>query len=133
MHIVDGMSQQPEQEYEAVRLELELFNPALSEKPYIVAFNKMDIPEASERWNNFCAYLQEKGVQAICMSAATKMGTELVVRKAFSLLQSLPKVPVEYDTGINICSAIDVLRGKNLKHLISMNTFAQTLKKRKRV
>ena len=111
VHIVDGMSQQPEQEYEAVRLELELFNPILSEKPFVVAFNKMDIPEASDRWNNFQAYLKEKGVEAICMSAATKVGTESVVMKAFSLLQSLPKTPVEYITGTNVCCTTAMLLG----------------------
>ncbi|EYU43918.1 hypothetical protein MIMGU_mgv1a022004mg, partial [Erythranthe guttata] len=35
VHIVDGSSQQPEYEFDAIRLELELFSPELSEKPYI--------------------------------------------------------------------------------------------------
>jgi GTP-binding protein len=72
----------------------------------VVAFNKMDIPEASDRWNNFQAYLERKGIEALCMSAATKKGTESVVMKAFSLLQSLPKIPVEYTTGINLSVAL---------------------------
>lgn len=92
VHIVDGMSQQPKEEFEAVRLELQLFNPAISDKPYLVAFNKMDIPEAAERWQNFQAYLKEKGIDPICMSAATKMGTTEVVHRAFTILQSLPSV-----------------------------------------
>lgn len=51
MHVVDGSAQQPEYEFEAVRLELELFSPSLVDKPYVVVYNKMDLPEASDRWN----------------------------------------------------------------------------------
>ncbi|KAI5068558.1 hypothetical protein GOP47_0016903 [Adiantum capillus-veneris] len=97
VHMIDGMSQQPEQEYEAVRLELQLFNPLLSEKPYIVAFNKMDIPEAAERWPNFRDYLRQKGIEPICISAVTKAGVTDVVNKAYSLLQSLPSSSYEDD------------------------------------
>lgn len=95
VHMIDGMSQQPEQEFEAVRLELQLFNPLLSEKPYIVAFNKMDIPEAAERWPKFRDYLKQKGIEPMCISAATKMGVTDVVNKAYSLLQSLPSSPYD--------------------------------------
>jgi GTPase involved in cell partitioning and DNA repair len=53
VHVVDGSAQQPEYEFEAVRLELELFSPSLVDKPYVVVYNKMDLPEASDRWNAF--------------------------------------------------------------------------------
>ena len=36
----------PEFEFDAVRLELELFSPEIAEKPYVVAFNKRDLPDA---------------------------------------------------------------------------------------
>ncbi|KAK3125969.1 hypothetical protein QOZ80_7BG0612120 [Eleusine coracana subsp. coracana] len=36
VHVVDGSGQQPEYEFEAVRLELELFSPSLVDKPYVV-------------------------------------------------------------------------------------------------
>jgi GTPase involved in cell partitioning and DNA repair len=48
VHVVDGSGQQPEYEFEAVRLELELFSPSLVDKPYVVVYNKMDLPEAAE-------------------------------------------------------------------------------------
>ncbi|MCO5566832.1 hypothetical protein L7F22_020514 [Adiantum nelumboides] len=95
VHMIDGMSQQPEQEYEAVRLELQLFNPLLSEKPYIVAYNKMDIPEAAERWPNFRDYTRQKGIEPICISAVTKANVTDVVNKAYSLLLSLPSFSYE--------------------------------------
>ncbi|KAL9237679.1 hypothetical protein vseg_012199 [Gypsophila vaccaria] len=89
VHVVDGSSGQPELEFDAIRLELELFNPELSEKPYLVAFNKMDLPEASERWETFKEHLLERGVQPFCMSAITNQGTREVACAAFDLVQKI--------------------------------------------
>eukprot|EP01018_Ginkgo_biloba_P017792 Gb_36197 [translate_table: standard] len=88
VHIVDGTSHQPEYEFDAVHLELELFSPELAQKPYIVAYNKMDIPEASERWKLFEKNMQERGIQPLCMSAATKSGTMEVICAAYDLLKN---------------------------------------------
>jgi hypothetical protein len=37
----------PEQ---AIRLELELFNPALKDKPFVAAYNKIDVPDSGDYW-----------------------------------------------------------------------------------
>ncbi|KAK6117315.1 hypothetical protein DH2020_048906 [Rehmannia glutinosa] len=66
----------PEYEFDAVRLELEMFSPELAEKPYIVAYNKMDLPEASENWPSFKEVLQARGIEPFCMSAVTRNGTQ---------------------------------------------------------
>lgn len=87
MHVVDGSSEQPEFEFDAVRLELELFSPELAEKPYIVAYNKMDLPEAYERWPSFKEGLEARGVQVFCMSAVKREGTHEVISTAYNLLQ----------------------------------------------
>lgn len=87
MHIVDGSSEQPEYEFDAVRLELEMFSPELAEKPYIVAYNKMDLPEASEKWPSFKEALCARGIEPFCMSAVTRNGTQEVIKSAFDLVQ----------------------------------------------
>lgn len=87
VHVVDGSSQQPEYEFEAVRLELELFSPSLVDKPYVVVFNKMDLPEASERWNTFREKLQSEGIDPFCISAINRQGTQDVIHAAYKLLQ----------------------------------------------
>ncbi|XVF62632.1 hypothetical protein PTKIN_Ptkin09bG0023900 [Pterospermum kingtungense] len=87
VHVVDGSGQQPELEFDAVRLELELFSPELAEKPYIVAYNKMDIPEAYENWPSFKEKLQGRGIETFCMSAVKKEGTHEVICAAYKLLQ----------------------------------------------
>ncbi|XP_038722429.1 GTP-binding protein OBGC, chloroplastic isoform X2 [Tripterygium wilfordii] len=87
VHVVDGSSQQPEFEFEAVRLELEMFSPELAEKPYIVAFNKMDLPDAYEKWSSFRESLQARGIEPFCMSAINRDGTREVICTAHKLLQ----------------------------------------------
>jgi GTPase involved in cell partitioning and DNA repair len=87
VHVVDGSGQQPEYEYEAVRLELELFSPTLVDKPYIVVYNKMDLPEASERWNTFREKLQAQGTEPYCISAINRQGTQDVVYAVYKVLQ----------------------------------------------
>lgn len=87
VHIVDGSGLQPELEFDAVRLELELFNPELAEKPYIVAYNKMDLPEAYERWPSFKEMLQARGIEPFCMSAVKREGTHEVICAAYELLR----------------------------------------------
>ncbi|KAL5197567.1 hypothetical protein ABZP36_001079 [Zizania latifolia] len=87
VHVVDGSGQQPEYEFEAVRLELELFSPSLIGKPYIVVYNKMDLPEASERWNKFQEKLRAQGITPYCISAMNRQGTQDVVNSAYKVLQ----------------------------------------------
>lgn len=87
MHIVDGSSEQPEYEFDAVRLELEMFSPELAEKPYIVAFNKVDLPDAFDNWPSFKSALQSRGIKPFCMSAVTQNGTQDVINSAYELVQ----------------------------------------------
>lgn len=91
VHVVDGSSQQPDLEFDAVRLELKLFNPELAEKPYVVAFNKMDLPEAYENWKSFKEKLQSHGITPFCMSAVKREGTHEVICAAYELLRKSNK------------------------------------------
>ncbi|XP_058084323.1 GTP-binding protein OBGC, chloroplastic [Magnolia sinica] len=95
VHVVDGSGQQPEYEFDAVRLELELFSPEMTEKPFIVAYNKMDLPEASEKWASFEEYLQDRGIHPFCMSAMTRQGTHDVICAAYELLRKKMEVKEE--------------------------------------
>ena len=92
---MDGTCPQAVEEYEAIRLELQLFKPELTLKPFVVAYNKMDTQEAADQWPLFHEALEKKGVKAFCMSAATQQGTMPVVWAAFELLQSQKKASIE--------------------------------------
>lgn len=41
VHVIDGSSPDPIGDYKAIRLEMRLFNPAIAEKPEIIAYNKV--------------------------------------------------------------------------------------------
>lgn len=101
MHIVDGSSEQPEYEFDAVRLELEMFSPELAEKPFIVAFNKVDLPEASGKWPSFKDALLSRGIEPFCMSAITRNGTQKVINSANELVQ---KTAADKNEGQKPCS-----------------------------
>lgn len=98
--MVDGSLPQPDLEFEAVRLELEMFNPELVEKPYIVAYNKMDLPEAYENWPTFKKQLQARGIEPFCMSAVTREGTREVISAAYEVLQKSKKSDKEFEGNV---------------------------------
>ncbi|KAE8076733.1 hypothetical protein FH972_015363 [Carpinus fangiana] len=111
VHVVDGSGPQPELEFDAVRLELELFNPELAEKPYIVAYNKMDLPEAYEKWSSFKEMLQARGIKPFCMSAVKREGTHEVICAAYELLRKSKREKQELEGLKNL---------ENLNHVADM-------------
>lgn len=64
-----------------------MFSPELSEKPCIVAFNKMDLPEARKNWPSFKRKLQSQGIEPFCISAVQREGTHEVICAAYELLR----------------------------------------------
>lgn len=44
-------------------------SPSLVDNPYVVVYNKMDFPEAYERWNVFREKLKAEGNEPYCISA----------------------------------------------------------------
>lgn len=112
--MVDGSGPQPEYEFDAVRLELELFSPELAEKPYLVAYNKMDLPEAYENWPAFKEKLQARGIEPFCMSAVKREGTHEVISAAYQLLRENEEANREFQGRINYCSQNLCLLSKSL-------------------
>ncbi|XP_028783840.1 GTP-binding protein OBGC, chloroplastic [Neltuma alba] len=102
VHVVDGSSPQPDLEFDAVRLELELFSPELAEKPYVVAYNKMDLPEAYEKWPSFREKLQSRGITPFAMSAVKREGTYEVICAAYELLCQYKEAKEECQDGRGI-------------------------------
>ncbi len=90
IHILNGFSPDPVGDYLAINQELALFNPQLAAKPQIVAFNKMDLPDVQERWPEIQKALTDTGVEAIAISAVTGENVQTLLRRAASLLSTLP-------------------------------------------
>ena len=74
VHVVDGSDRDPEWGYNVIRDELEAHDPALLAKPMLVAFNKMDRPEAADAWPAFEKARRAQGVAVVAISASAGEG-----------------------------------------------------------
>lgn len=90
LHILDGLSAEPIRDYDQIRQELALFDQRLSEKPEIVALNKMDLPDVQARWPEWQKTFSQRGIELLAISAATGQGTKVVLRKVADLLKTIP-------------------------------------------
>jgi len=88
VHVVDGSTADPERDYGVVRGELEAHDPALLEKPTLVAFNKLDRPAAVEAWPAFRSARAAEGRPAVGIAAATGEGLEALRRALGDVLPS---------------------------------------------
>jgi GTPase len=90
IHLLDGNDPDPLHRFEQINQELFLFNPVLADRPQVVAFNKMDLPEAQERWPSVRQTMQSRELPVFAISSATGEGVRSLMRHVAGLLQSLP-------------------------------------------
>jgi GTP-binding protein len=88
VHVVDGSDRDPEWNYEVICDELKAHDAALLEKPTLVAFNKIDQPQAAAAWPAFQAARRSQGVDAIAISAAAGDGLAELRARLTGLLPS---------------------------------------------
>ena len=88
VHVVDGSSRDPDWDYEVIREELRAHDPALLEKPMLVAFNKLDLLAAQEAWPAFERARRAEGQETIAIVAATGEGLDTFRARVADLLPS---------------------------------------------
>ena len=91
IHLLDGLAEDPLLDLAQINSELALFDPALAEKPQIVVFNKMDLPEVETRWPEVQQVIEERGYETFAISAIAKTGLRPVLFRALQLLEELPE------------------------------------------
>ena len=75
VHLVDGTSRDPIHDYHAINAELELFSPELADKPQLVAYNKVDLPDSGDFYDLVCEHFEGLGLpKPVAVSAATGQG-----------------------------------------------------------
>ena len=87
IHLIDAGTidrEHPLDHFKTVNRELESFNPQLTEKPQIVALNKMDLPGAQKAADAFTAALDDEPVFLI--SALEKKGIKRLISRILELL-----------------------------------------------
>jgi len=80
IHIVDlegYEGKEPLSNFQAINEELKAHDPLLSERPQIVAANKMDLKEARKNFPQFQKELKSRGYKVYPISALTAEGTEI--------------------------------------------------------
>ena len=142
LHILDGASldRDPWQDFLSINKELREYDERLATRPQVVVFNKMDLPEAQERWPALKAKAEAKGYPVFAISAAAHQGTdELMAYAAKRLLEIkrdeeeraasqvvsetegtvLRPQPVDAFT-ITKVEGVYVVRGKRVERTVSM-------------
>jgi len=59
----------------------------------IVALNKMDVPEAGEKWPGVKSEIEKRGYEIIAISAAGRLGARELLNRASQLLADSPPAP----------------------------------------
>ncbi len=86
VHMVDGSTEDPLEDYRKINAELTQFNAALAAKPQIVAVNKTDITEVRQRQPELEAAFAADGIEALFVSAVTHSNIEALLDKAIIAL-----------------------------------------------
>jgi len=96
IHLLDGSAEHPLSDLNKTNEELRLFNPALGEKPQLVAINKIDLPSVRTRLPELRRMLRGIGPPVYFISAATGEGIAELMNKTAELLeQGLPQPETE--------------------------------------
>lgn len=88
----------PIRDFEAIQRELELFSPALAERPQIVALSKTDLPFAAERAEELRAHFEGLGHQFLTFSAVTRSGLDDLINALGRLATETPVPDIAHFT-----------------------------------
>src|SRR5438270_1608260 len=97
IHMLDGASYErdPWQDFHAINQELRAYDEQLAERPQIVVLNKMDLPEAQQRWPALKAQAEKAGYPVFAISAASHQGTDELMQFAAHRLHELRQEEAE--------------------------------------
>ncbi|TLS39253.1 GTPase ObgE [Pseudalkalibacillus caeni] len=97
VHVVDmsGMEgRDPYEDYLKINEELKQYNLRLTERPQVIAANKMDIPQAEQNLKEFKEKLEED-YPVFPISAATRAGMQEMLFAVADLIEKTPEFPLE--------------------------------------
>jgi GTP-binding protein len=97
IHMLDGASfeRDPWQDFEAINRELREYDEHLATRPQIIALNKIDLPEAQERWPALKAKAEAAGYPVFAISAVTHEGVDELMQYTSRRLQEIQQEEAE--------------------------------------
>ncbi len=87
VHMVDLARPDPIDDIEVIRAELRAFGQGLCEKRWVVALNKLDLPEARERADRIANTLRARGIETYTVSARSGEGVTQLVEAVLDRVQ----------------------------------------------
>ena len=90
VHLLNGANDDPLADYNQINQELALFDEDLAERPQIVVLNKMDLPEAQEKWPVIEAALKARGIAPLAISAAAHQNVTTLIQRLFAAIDAMP-------------------------------------------
>ena len=93
VHMIDGSTPDPLDDYRKINAELRLFNADLAAKPQIVAINKTDITEVRARIPELESAFAAESVSPLFISAATHSGLDPLLDAALTAMDAAPAIP----------------------------------------
>ncbi len=139
VHVVDGSSRDAEWDHGVIREELRAHDPALLDKPMLVAFNKMDLAAAQAAWPAFARARRDEGVEVLPMAASTGEGLDTVRARVAAMLPSAEELATAPEPAGVVVHRIDAMgdgflverdadgafrvRGKRIERIASQTNF----------
>src|SRR4029079_13981751 len=94
---LDGSAADPLADFSQINSELALFDEHQANRPQVVAFNKMDLPEAQARWPETRSELERRGHEVFAMSALARTGVREVLYRAVQRMAEAQPIPAGGD------------------------------------
>jgi GTP-binding protein len=91
VHLLDGAAEDPLAHFDQINQELTLFNPALADRPQVVVLNKLDLPDARQRWPHVKQAMDQRGLPVYAISATTGEGVRELMAQVGAMLADLPR------------------------------------------
>jgi GTPase len=139
IHVLDGSGmeeREPLDDFRTINAELRAYQPELAARPQIVAFNKMDMEEARERFPAVRATLEAEGYEVFPCSAATGEGLRPIINRVAAILAELPPPVKEVPTrraptpdeerqwrAARLTDGSYLVRGTHIERVVAMTNF----------
>ena len=90
IHVLDGLSEDPLEDYQTINAELELFDDLLGKRPQIVVLNKIDLPDVASKYDSLQQEFKNLGAELMPISAVSQYNLKELMWKVFTTLKDLP-------------------------------------------
>lgn len=122
LHIVDvaGLEGRSAiEDFEKINEELQKFSPKLAKKKQVVLANKMDLLWDESKYEEFKAYIEDKGLEVFPISVMVNEGLRPVVYKTWNTLESIEREPLEEE--VDVADVLREIKGDKADFIVTQD------------